>query len=122
MLVTRLAEEAADIKGLTGPLMGIIFQSLSSTVVGLVIAFYFSWQLTLVILASVPVVAVAGYLQLAVLEGSGKKTKAAYEKAAQVAIQAIQNIRTVLTLGRERQFHDDYLELIKIPHSNALKV
>jgi hypothetical protein len=56
------------------------------------------------------------------LEGTGKKTKAAYEEAAQVAIQAIQNIRTVLTLGRERQFNDEYLVLIKIPHANALKV
>jgi ABC-type multidrug transport system fused ATPase/permease subunit len=130
VLVTRLAEEAAEIKGLTGlwqfflllgPLMGIIFQSFSSLTVGLIIALYYSWQLTLVILAAVPIVAVAGYLQLSVLEGSGKKTKAAYEQAANVAIQAIQAIRTVLTLGRERQFHDDYLELIKIPHSNALK-
>jgi ABC-type multidrug transport system fused ATPase/permease subunit len=121
VLVTRLADEAAAIKGLTGPLMGIIFQSMASFVVGLGIAFYYSWQLTLVILACVPIVAVAGYLDLAVLEGSGKKTKAAYESAAQIAIQAIQNIRTVLTLGRERQFHDDYLEKIKIPHANALK-
>jgi ABC-type multidrug transport system fused ATPase/permease subunit len=56
VLVTRLAEEAAEIKGLTGPLMGIIFQSMSSLVIGMIIAFYFSWQLTLVILAAVPVV------------------------------------------------------------------
>jgi len=121
VLVTRLADEAGQIKGLAGQLMGTILQSVSSMFVGLFIAFYYGWELTLVILAAIPVIGIAGYLQLRVLEGSGTKTKKAYEDAGQIAVQSIQNIRTVLTLGKEKLFHQKYLDEIRLPHMQALK-
>ena len=77
VLITRLADDAGQIKGLTGQLLGTIVQTLASMIVGFFIAFYYSWQLTLIVLGAIPVMAVAGMLQLKVLQGFGAKTKKA---------------------------------------------
>lgn len=43
------------------------------------------------------------------------------EEAGQISCEAIQNIRTVLTLGKEEEFNNAYEEQIKEPHRNAIK-
>lgn len=96
-------------------------QSMSSLITGLVIAFIYSWRLTLVIIGSMPLMAFAGSYQLKLLQGFGSKTKVAFEEAAQIACEAIQNIRTVTALAKEQVFLDQYFEKIKLPHAVAIK-
>ncbi|KAJ3207855.1 Multidrug resistance protein 1 [Clydaea vesicula] len=121
ILVTKLADDAGQIKGLTGQLIGSVFQTMSTMVVGLTIAFYHGWQLTLVIFCAMPVIAAAGFLQLRLLTSSGAKVKKAYDEAGQVACEVIMNIRTVLTLTKESEFLKQYYAAIELPHQNAIK-
>ncbi len=49
VLTARLAEDATLVQGLTGQLLGLIVQNLVNLTAGLVIAFIYGWELTLVL-------------------------------------------------------------------------
>lgn len=56
VLTARLATEATEIKGLTGQLLGSMFQVTVSLTAGIAIAFAYNWQIALVVLATVPII------------------------------------------------------------------
>ena len=82
----------------------------------LVIGFVYSWVLTLVVLGIVPLMMVAGVLQLKALSGYAANSKKTLENAGKVAVDSIENIRTVATLGIEESFFNKYKGLIRKPH------
>ncbi|KND00616.1 uncharacterized protein SPPG_03744 [Spizellomyces punctatus DAOM BR117] len=120
-LTAKLAEDANLVQGLTGQTFAQILQLISNFTVGLGIAFSNSWQLTLVVLACVPLVGIGGYLQLKTLTGFGEKSREAYKDANQTASEAIESIRTVQTLTKEEKFASTYAEQIKVPHRMVVK-
>ncbi|KAI9182898.1 hypothetical protein H9P43_003810 [Blastocladiella emersonii ATCC 22665] len=115
-LTAQLSEQADRIQNLTGPNAANLIQLVVSMGCGVALAFYYSWQMTLTVLAAVPFLALGSYLEAAVTTGAVGKSRLAYGAAAQRACDAIQNIATVKSLARERDFADGYLENIKAPY------
>ncbi len=91
-LCTRLATEASAVQGVkknlkifllwfnvifflqaTGIRIGTMLQNFSNLGVGLLLAFYFGWSLTLLILAFIPFMIIAGYLQTYMMTGFADK-------------------------------------------------
>ncbi|KAJ3375227.1 Multidrug resistance protein 1 [Allomyces arbusculus] len=120
-LTHQLSDEADRIQGLTGAYMGSIVQLATNAIAGLVIAFIYSWKLTLIILACAPVMVIAGALQMKVMAGSGGKIKKAYGAAAHLTCDAMANIRTVQSLAREKWFLVKYGEQIEVPHKISMR-
>ncbi|KAI8915518.1 P-loop containing nucleoside triphosphate hydrolase protein [Powellomyces hirtus] len=120
-LTGKLAEDATLVQGLTGQTFAQIVSLISNFAVGLGIAFSHSWQLTLVVVACVPLVGAGGYLQLKSLMGAGDKAKKAYRSANQTANEAIESIRTVQTLTQEQAFFNTYVHLIEVPHQVVVR-
>jgi ATP-binding cassette subfamily B (MDR/TAP) protein 5 len=79
--------------------------------VGVVIAFIYGWELTLVVLACSPLLVLSGAARAAVLKGF-KKTQEDTAAANQVATEALSNIRTVasFTYGNTFRFHRVFIE------------
>ena len=121
ILTTRLAEDANLVPGLTGPTFGGIIQACGGLVAGLIIAFINCWQLSLVVLGTVPLMGAAGYLQLRSLQGYGQASKKDYEDAGQICCEAIENIRTVVTLTLEERMISMYDKRTVLPHKTAIK-
>lgn len=121
VLLTRLAEDASLVQGLTGQTFGAIIQALAGLITGLVIAFYYSWRLTFVVVATIPLIGLAGYFQLRALSGYGQASRSAYEDAGQIACEAIENVRTVATLTQEKYFTAKYESATQHPHEIAVK-
>lgn len=121
VLTTRLAEDANLVPGLTGPTFGGIIQAAGGLVAGLIIAFINCWQLSLVVLGTVPLMGLAGYMQLSSLQGYGQASKKDYEEAGQICCEAIENIRTVVTLTLEDRFISMYEKRTVLPHQTAVK-
>ncbi|CAF4236476.1 unnamed protein product, partial [Rotaria sordida] len=59
-LCTRLATEASDVQGATGVRIGTMLQNISNLGVGIILAFIYGWSLTLIMLAFVPFMIIAG--------------------------------------------------------------
>ena len=100
----------------TGSRLGTIVEIFSGLVLVLVIGFVYSWLLTLVVLGILPLVIFAALLQVQALAGYASNSKKSLEDAGKVAVDSIENIRTVATLGIEETFFNKYRGLIRKPH------
>ncbi|RXN31886.1 bile salt export pump-like protein [Labeo rohita] len=120
-LTTRLATDASQVQGATGSQIGMIVNSLTNIGVAIIIAFYFSWKLTLVILGFLPFLALSGGFQAKMLTGFAKQDKEAMEAAGQISGEALSNIRTIAGLGKERHFVEMFEAHLEAPYKAALK-
>ncbi|XP_029030793.1 bile salt export pump-like isoform X2 [Betta splendens] len=120
-LTTRLATDASQVQGATGSQIGMIVNSLSNIGVAVIMSFYFSWKLTLLILCFLPFIALSSGFQARMLTGFAKQDKQAMEDAGQISGEALNNIRTIAGLGKERVFMDMYEAHLHAPYRAALK-
>jgi ABC-type multidrug transport system fused ATPase/permease subunit len=121
IITAKLAEDAALVQGMTGRNMSTVVQTMVTMVCGLVIAFVNGWELTLIILAVIPFMGLAGAMQLRALTGFNSKTKEAYDEACVIANEGIDQIRTVATLTKEETFLQTYKTNTQEPHAFAVK-
>lgn len=68
----------------TGSQIGMIVNSLTNIGVAVIMSFYFSWKLTLLILCFLPFIALSGGFQAKMLTGFAKQDKQAMEAAGRV--------------------------------------
>uniref|UniRef100_A0A8C6KTZ9 Bile salt export pump n=1 Tax=Nothobranchius furzeri TaxID=105023 RepID=A0A8C6KTZ9_NOTFU len=116
-LTTRLATDASQVQGATGSQIGMIVNSLTNIGVAIIMSFYFSWKLTLLILCFLPFIALSGGFQAKMLTGFAKQDKQAME----ISGEALNNIRTIAGLGKERSFVETYVAHLDAPYQSALR-
>ncbi|KAJ4924302.1 hypothetical protein JOQ06_000542 [Pogonophryne albipinna] len=120
-LTTRLATDASQVQGATGSQIGMIVNSLTNIGVAILMSFYFSWKLTMLILCFLPFIALSGAFQARMLTVFAKQDKQAMEIAGQISGEALNNIRTIAGLGKERTFVELYAAQLHAPYEAALK-
>ncbi|KAF7649430.1 hypothetical protein LDENG_00141550 [Lucifuga dentata] len=120
-LTTRLATDAAMVQEATGSQIGMIVNSLTNIGVAAIIAFYFSWKLTLVIMCFLPLIVLSGVFQAKILTGFANEDKKAMEAAGQVSSEAMSNIRTIAGLAKESSFVESYEQKLELPYESAKK-
>ncbi|KAJ8405348.1 hypothetical protein AAFF_G00318210 [Aldrovandia affinis] len=120
-LTTRLATDASMIQGATGSQIGMIVNSLTSIGASFIIAFYFSWKLTLVVICFLPLIGLSGVFQAKMLTGFANEDTKAMEVAGQVSSEALANIRTIAGLAKERMFVDIYEQQLEAPYQDYAK-
>ena len=80
-----------------------------------VIAFEASWLLAIVLFACFPVMGCIGYLQIVLQKGRILKSKELFAESGKTAVESIENIRTVVSLGIENKLHAQYADQIRPP-------
>lgn len=120
-LTTRLATDASQVQGATGSQIGMIVNSLTNIGVAIIIAFYFSWKLSLVITCFLPFLALSGALQARMLTGFANQDKHAMESAGRISSEALGNIRTIAGIAKEKLFIEMYEEQLEAPYRAAIK-
>uniref|UniRef100_W5KF00 ATP-binding cassette, sub-family B (MDR/TAP), member 11a n=1 Tax=Astyanax mexicanus TaxID=7994 RepID=W5KF00_ASTMX len=120
-LTTRLATDASMVQGATGSQIGMIVNSLTNIGASFIIAYTFSWKLSLVVTGFLPLIGLSGVFQAKMLTGFANEDKKALEAAGQVSSEAMANIRTVAGLAKEKQFVDLYEQQLEAPYRAAKK-
>uniref|UniRef100_A0A8C2ETL8 ATP-binding cassette, sub-family B (MDR/TAP), member 11a n=1 Tax=Cyprinus carpio TaxID=7962 RepID=A0A8C2ETL8_CYPCA len=118
-LTTRLANDASMVQGATGSQIGMIVNSLTNIGASFIIAYYFSWKLSLVVTCFLPLIGLSGVFQAKMLTGFANEDKNALEAAGQVSSEALSNIRTIAGLAKEKHFVSQYEEKLQAPYKRA---
>uniref|UniRef100_A0A672KEU6 Bile salt export pump-like n=1 Tax=Sinocyclocheilus grahami TaxID=75366 RepID=A0A672KEU6_SINGR len=120
-LTTRLATDASMVQGAAGSQIGMIVNSLTNIGASFIIAYYFSWKLSLVVTCFLPLIGLSGVFQAKMLTGFANEDKNALEAAGQVSSEALSNIRTIAGLAKEKHFVSQYEEQLQAPYKGAKK-
>ncbi|XP_027446304.1 bile salt export pump isoform X3 [Zalophus californianus] len=111
----------SQILGATGSQIGMMVNSFTNVTVAMIIAFFFSWKLSLVIMCFFPFLALSGAIQTRMLTGFASQDKEALEIAGQITNEALSNIRTVAGIGKERQFIEAFEVELEKPFKTAFR-
>ena len=94
-LSTRLAADAAEVKGGTGEGLSLVFQSCAAVLAGVIIAFCASWQLALVVICIMPLMVFSFILQTRAFVGYSMGAAKALEESGHIAVESTAAIKTV---------------------------
>ncbi|KAM9216801.1 ATP-binding cassette sub-family B member 5 [Dugong dugon] len=120
-LTTILAVDIAQIQGATGSRLGAIIQNATCMGLSVIVSFIYGWEMTLLILVIAPVLALTGIIETAAMTGFANRDKQELKHAGKIATEAVENIRTIVSLTREKAFEQMYDETLQTQHRNALK-
>lgn len=68
----------------TGARLATVIQALSAILIGIIIGFVFSWELALLMLGFAPLMGIAGFVEMRVMQGNSAADKEALEVAGKV--------------------------------------
>uniref|UniRef100_A0A914ER16 Uncharacterized protein n=1 Tax=Acrobeloides nanus TaxID=290746 RepID=A0A914ER16_9BILA len=95
---TRLATDTPNVKTAIDNGLGGVVQAVVSLILGITFSFYYGWQMAIVMLAIFPLAGLGQWLEVKYFENRHEKDKKENENAGHLALEAIENIRTVQSL------------------------
>ncbi|AET03262.2 ABC transporter B family protein [Medicago truncatula] len=121
MLSSRLETDATLLKTIVVDRSTILLQNVGLVVTALVIAFILNWRITLVVLATYPLI-ISGHIgEKLFMQGFGGNLSKAYLKANMLAGEAVSNIRTVAAFCAEEKVIDLYADELVEPSKRSFK-
>lgn len=99
--MTKVTTNITHIEAATGEKMSLNITTIVTSLVSIFLAFFKCWQLSLIMLATLPALLIVGIFFFKSLMLSSQKEKISYEKASSRTEQALSQIRTVKGLVGE---------------------
>ncbi|XP_027153546.1 ABC transporter B family member 4-like [Coffea eugenioides] len=118
---SRLSIDATSVRSLVGESLSLLVQNSATAFAGLLFGFAASWRLSLIVIVTLPLIGLNGYMHLKSLSGFGADAKKLYEKATQVASDAVGSIRTVASFSAEDKVIFLYEKKCKGPVTIGIK-
>uniref|UniRef100_A0A8B9RAH3 ATP-binding cassette, sub-family B (MDR/TAP), member 5 n=1 Tax=Astyanax mexicanus TaxID=7994 RepID=A0A8B9RAH3_ASTMX len=120
VLTTKLATDASLVKGVTGSRLGLATNTICALVIAMIVAFFHSWQLTLMILACTPILTGANFIQMRAMAGHTSKDQSALEMSGRISTETVENFKTVVSLTKEDVFFRKFNDSLNKPYRSAL--
>ena len=120
-IVSRIVMDTANIQRGVGEKLGEAIRFTTTFIVGFIVAFYYGWQLSLVLLAIVPVLAIAGFLIMKVVGDMSSSTNDSYAQAGAIVEEVFSQLRTVTSLNLEEHFCAKYNEKLDAAEKAGIK-
>lgn len=120
VLVSRLSIDCISFRSVLGDRFSVLLMGLSSAAVGLGIAFYLQWRLTLLAAAVTPLTLGASYLNLIINIGP-KLDNTSYARASTIAAGAVSSIRTVATFGTQERTVQSFDQALDEPKRTSVR-
>lgn len=96
---TKLSQDTFQINNMITGVLAVVCLNLATITTSMIFAFYYSWKLTLIVLALSPLLVASGAINMKLVKSLGEKSEK-YEKAVGSMISdSVCNIRTVKSFG-----------------------
>ncbi|KAL3006187.1 hypothetical protein AAZX31_08G262700 [Glycine max] len=119
MLSSRLETDATFLRTVVVDRSTILLQNVGLVVASFIIAFMLNWRITLVVLATYPLIISGHISEKLFMQGFGGNLSKAYLKANMLAGEAVSNIRTVAAFCAEQKVLDLYAHELVEPSKRS---
>ncbi|XP_073001057.1 ABC transporter B family member 2-like [Typha latifolia] len=121
MLSSRLETDATLLRTIVVDRTTILLQNVGMIVTSLIIAFMLNWRITLVVLATYPLMVSGHISEKLFMKGFGGNLNKSYLKANMLAAEAVGNIRTVAAFCSEEKVINMYANELKEPAKHSFR-
>lgn len=111
-LTSFLSTETTHVAGLSGVVAGTLLMMLATLIAAFALGLAIGWKLSLVCIATVPVLLGCGFFRFWMLAHFQRRSKKAYADSASYASEAISAVRTVASLTREHDVLKQYKDAL----------
>lgn len=95
----KISQDCYQIHNMITGVMGVVCLNVSTVSISLVLAFYYSWKLTLIVLALTPLIVISGAINMSILKGMSQKSEKFEKAVGSMISDSVCNIRTVKSFG-----------------------
>ncbi|GME41255.1 Multidrug resistance protein [Neofusicoccum parvum] len=120
-LLSYITTDTNSLSGMTGSVLGISFSIVVSLVMGVTISHVVAWKIAVVLLATVPVLLLSGFLRLRMLARFHEKHAKAFSTSVAVAKEAVDCIQTVAAYSLEDLELSVYRRALKAPYDATIQ-
>ncbi|RXH89535.1 hypothetical protein DVH24_031892 [Malus domestica] len=121
LLTTKLATDAADVKSAISERISVILQNMTSLLTSFIVAFIVEWRVSLLILATFPLLVLSNYAQQLSLKGFAGDTAKAHAKTSMIAGEGVSNIRTVAAFNAQNKILSLFCHELRLPQLGSLR-
>ncbi|KAI8112886.1 hypothetical protein M9434_004206 [Picochlorum sp. BPE23] len=121
VLLQGLTDDCQKVQKAVGEKLSMFLFFMSTAISGIVIAFTKGWDMTLVMLAFMPVLVITGYFASSAVARINAKSSKADSGASSIAEQALGSIRTVFAFNGQERTISAYDEALKFPEQVGTK-
>ncbi|CAF4027162.1 unnamed protein product, partial [Adineta steineri] len=111
-ICTHLSSNAAAIEDMVGTRLGVICQTLSMSAFGFLLGFFFNVQLTIIIAIPFVILLIVSIIQIRLSSWLKTQSDLIYGQASTLAVEVINNMRTVKQLSMENEVLRQYTNMI----------
>ncbi|KAF7802968.1 ABC transporter B family member 19 [Senna tora] len=121
LVSARLATDAADVKSAIAERISVILQNMTSLLTSFIVAFVVEWRVSLLILATFPLLVLANFAQQLSLKGFAGDTAKAHAKTSMIAGEGVSNIRTVAAFNAQNKIISLFCHELRLPQRRSLR-
>lgn len=121
LLAAKLSTDAADVKSAIAERISVILQNMTSLLTSFIVAFIVEWRVSLLILATFPLIVLANFAQLLAMKGFAGDTAKAHAKTSMIAGEGVSNIRTVAAFNAQEKILSLFCQELRVPERRCLR-
>ncbi|CAG8089105.1 unnamed protein product [Penicillium olsonii] len=121
LLIAYITGDASAISGITGTTMGLLLATGVNLFAGVIISFVVAWKISIVLVPTIPILLLAGFMKLRVQGQFAERHKKAFSRATEITVEALGNLRFVAGFSLENQLYREFLSAIQKPYKNTTK-
>lgn len=120
-LISYITSDAAALSGLTGTTIGLLFSTAVNLIAGIAISHAIAWKISIVLLATIPVLLAAGIMRLRVQAQFAERHQKAFAEATAITVEAVDNIKIIAAFSLEDEAYQVYSRSLQAPYRATLK-
>lgn len=120
-VASRYGLDVNEVSSLVTMYIPILITNFTTIFAGIGLCLFYLWELGMLALATIPLIAIGGYISMLFIGGYDDKSLHKYEHSDRIASELMIHIKTVLSLNYQHRLLKRYKKILTVPQSDMLK-
>jgi ATP-binding cassette subfamily B (MDR/TAP) protein 1 len=114
-LLSVITKDTTLVGGFSGSIMGTMFSIFVNVLAAVILSHIIAWKIAIICLAAVPILLIAGVVQMRALGSFAREYSQAYANAITIAVEAVNSIKTIAAFSLEEETMGRYCRALTAP-------